>query len=50
MANGLVAAHRKGVVHRDLELAKAVSPGERWILYGEEPSYESELMLLENFG
>jgi len=27
----------------------AVSPDEEWILYAEEPRYESELMLMENF-
>ena len=27
----------------------AVSPDEEWVLYAENPSYTSELMLMENF-
>jgi hypothetical protein len=27
----------------------AVSPDEAWILYGQMPAWESELMLMENF-
>jgi hypothetical protein len=30
-------------------LSLTVSPDEKWILFGEVPAWQSELMLLENF-
>ena len=37
---------RKGItIHWSL----AVSPDEKWILFGEGPGWQSELMLMENF-
>jgi hypothetical protein len=36
---------REGAFHSDL----AVSPDEKWILFGEAPAWQSDLMLMENF-
>jgi hypothetical protein len=37
---------KEGVLNH---LSLAVSPDEKWLLYGEVPGWESELMLMENF-
>ena len=33
----------------DWHLSLTVSPDENWILFGEAPAWQSELMLMENF-